>query len=376
MASFVLRVFSRLPFPLLAPLGGPVLLEPLAAVMGSAYAAQACLLEACSAGSGSGAVGAAVDGGSGASGITGTAADGGSDACYLRSVLHHLGFALGVPEWQQDFEACCTRANNAAAGQAKMAAAVANAESDVVDAPAIASSARSGSLANGLPVAAVGESAMQPLASTSAAQADVPAAASSAIDADPLQALLQRISQPPSVPDSAPSIAHANATPAVAPGGPGPPSATASGGAADAAVDAGRCRAVVDAIRRQEFGLGLALGGEAAALQARQNERIGRALQRLSQELYSQDTHFVLELVQNADDNAYPAGVASALEFVLLPDRVVVANNEVGFSEANLRALCDVGRSTKTQVGGYIGELGSPRFTRRYCACFSVRHSS
>ena len=36
---------------------------------------------------------------------------------------------------------------------------------------------------------------------------------------------------------------------------------------------------------------------------------MGRALQRLSAELYSRDTHFVLELVQNADDNAYPSGV-------------------------------------------------------------------
>jgi hypothetical protein len=39
-----------------------------------------------------------------------------------------------------------------------------------------------------------------------------------------------------------------------------------------------------------------------------QNARMGRALQRLSAELYSRDTHFVLELVQNADDNAYPPG--------------------------------------------------------------------
>ncbi len=35
---------------------------------------------------------------------------------------------------------------------------------------------------------------------------------------------------------------------------------------------------------------------------------MGRALQRLSAELYSRDTHFVLELVQNSDDNAYAPG--------------------------------------------------------------------
>ncbi|GFH15830.1 DUF3883 domain-containing protein [Haematococcus lacustris] len=89
-----------------------------------------------------------------------------------------------------------------------------------------------------------------------------------------------------------------------------------------------------------------------------QNARMGRALSRLSQELYSRDSHFVLELVQNADDNSYPPGVIPTLEFVLHEDRITVLNNEVGFSEANLRALCDVGRSTKANVSGYIGQKG------------------
>jgi hypothetical protein len=77
-----------------------------------------------------------------------------------------------------------------------------------------------------------------------------------------------------------------------------------------------------------------------------QNARVGRALQRLSQELYSKDAHFVLELVQNADDNSYPdeADFMPALEFQLYEDRIVVLNNELGFSENNIRALCDVGR--------------------------------
>jgi hypothetical protein len=38
---------------------------------------------------------------------------------------------------------------------------------------------------------------------------------------------------------------------------------------------------------------------------------------------------------------------------------VTVLNNERGFSAANVRALCDVGRSTKGSGGlGYIGQKG------------------
>jgi hypothetical protein len=55
---------------------------------------------------------------------------------------------------------------------------------------------------------------------------------------------------------------------------------------------------VVQSIRQGEFGVGVDLGGEAGELASRQNERIGRALKRLSRDLYSKDTHFVLELVQ------------------------------------------------------------------------------
>ena len=57
---------------------------------------------------------------------------------------------------------------------------------------------------------------------------------------------------------------------------------------------------------------------------------MGRALARLSQELYSADVHLVLELVQNADDNSYAPGALPALEFVLRGGSLLVLNNEVG----------------------------------------------
>ena len=102
------------------------------------------------------------------------------------------------------------------------------------------------------------------------------------------------------------------------------PAASASRG-----QDAQQCMAIVEAIRREEFGIGVELDAASSLLRHRQNERIGRALQRLSQELYSKDTHFVLELVQNADDNSYASGVLPAMEFILQDSGVTVLNNEV-----------------------------------------------
>ena len=100
-----------------------------------------------------------------------------------------------------------------------------------------------------------------------------------------------------------------------------------------------RCMAIIQQIRREEFGMNVELDAASSQLRHRQNERIGRALQRLSQELYSKDTHFVLELVQNADDNSYPAGVLPALEFILQGSGITVLNNEVHWLVSKLPAL-------------------------------------
>ena len=71
------------------------------------------------------------------------------------------------------------------------------------------------------------------------------------------------------------------------------------------------------------------------------------------------------ELVQNADDNSYEETLMSSeaddcpsVKFVMRNDGVVVLNNEKGFQEKDIHALCDVGRSTKGKhKAGYIGEL-------------------
>ena len=107
------------------------------------------------------------------------------------------------------------------------------------------------------------------------------------------------------------------------------------------------CKTVIDSILKDEFGIGMELNEETQRLMNRHQERMGRSLKRLSEELYSKDTHFVLELIQNADDNEYEEGVEPSLVFVVDRSEVVAMNNERGFSESNIRALCDVGRSTK-----------------------------
>ena len=123
------------------------------------------------------------------------------------------------------------------------------------------------------------------------------------------------------------------------------------------------CKAVIDNILREEFGEGLELGPEEERLVQKQRLREGRGLHRLSSELYSKDTHFVLELVQNADDNSYPSDsdgyeFLPAVEFVVTKDCVTVLNNERGFEEKHIRALCDVGKSTKGKhTKGYIGTI-------------------
>ena len=107
-------------------------------------------------------------------------------------------------------------------------------------------------------------------------------------------------------------------------------------------------------------------------------ERQGRSLDRLSKDLYSKDTHFVLELIQNADDNSYDSrllgnntGECPSVKFLIEEEGVTVMNNELGFKEKNIRALCDVGRSTKGKHKfGYIGK--SPLFQAlAYVVCVS-----
>ncbi|RLA41907.1 MAG: hypothetical protein DRR42_24110 [Gammaproteobacteria bacterium] len=101
------------------------------------------------------------------------------------------------------------------------------------------------------------------------------------------------------------------------------------------------------------------------------NERIYQdltnAVEQLSKGLYGKDVHFLLELIQNAEDNEYKE-CSPDLKFLLLEDDptgtpgsdgcLCVFNNEVGFFEENIESISSIGRSTKKKIEGYIGEKG------------------
>lgn len=89
------------------------------------------------------------------------------------------------------------------------------------------------------------------------------------------------------------------------------------------------CKAFVDQLRRKRFGIGIQLTEEAAEYSREQRKMLQQAAQRLSEELYSAKSHFVLELLQNADDSTFPPDVAPTVEFVLEVKCISIFTNEV-----------------------------------------------
>ena len=77
-----------------------------------------------------------------------------------------------------------------------------------------------------------------------------------------------------------------------------------------------------------------------------------RALQRIIQ-LYTDKSHFVYELLQNAED-----AKAKNVKFVQYDDRLEVFHNGKPFTLSNLQGLCDIGKSDKIEELNQIGEFG------------------
>ncbi len=70
-------------------------------------------------------------------------------------------------------------------------------------------------------------------------------------------------------------------------------------------------------------------------------------------QLYSERTHFIFELIQNAED----AG-ATALAFELFSDRLELRHDGRPFTEADVRGVCGVGQSGKSADLTKIGQFG------------------
>ncbi|CAL5195466.1 unnamed protein product [Lathyrus oleraceus] len=94
-----------------------------------------------------------------------------------------------------------------------------------------------------------------------------------------------------------------------------------------------------------------------------------RSLKATTTRLNSKDSRFIIELIQNAEDNQYDEAVNPTLEFVMTSDDItatgaqatlLVFNNENGFSPTNIDSICDIHLSTKkgNRNTSYIGDKG------------------
>lgn len=68
---------------------------------------------------------------------------------------------------------------------------------------------------------------------------------------------------------------------------------------------------------------------------------------------YTNRTHFVFELLQNAED-----AQASQIQFTLFDDRLEITHDGLPFDESDVRAICGVGESTKADDLTQIGTFG------------------
>ena len=94
------------------------------------------------------------------------------------------------------------------------------------------------------------------------------------------------------------------------------------------------------------------------------------SIKTLADDLYNKHTHFIFELIQNAQDNTYEKqGIYPPyISFQLTKSdpthtpgsngALIIQNNEIGFQRDNVDAICAVGETTKKKEQGYIGEKG------------------
>jgi len=99
----------------------------------------------------------------------------------------------------------------------------------------------------------------------------------------------------------------------------------------------------------------------------RVKDSLNNSIQALAHDLYSKETHFIFELIQNAEDNTYKETEPSLCFRLVKTDptntqnaagALIIQNNETGFTPDNVDAICAVGKTTKSKIRGFIGEKG------------------
>ncbi|KAG5763235.1 hypothetical protein H9Q72_008661 [Fusarium xylarioides] len=90
------------------------------------------------------------------------------------------------------------------------------------------------------------------------------------------------------------------------------------------------------------------------------NSKSHAAATELAQKLAAGNINVAFELLQNGDDNQYTRAKAACanpgVQFIITPDMVIIGSNEDGFTDSNVKALCDFGKSTKNGTSGYTGQ--------------------
>lgn len=79
---------------------------------------------------------------------------------------------------------------------------------------------------------------------------------------------------------------------------------------------------------------------------------------RVAEQLYSSPFRFIYEILQNADDAKFADGVDPTIKFRITSTKLVVELNELGFTLANVKAICHTGKSSKSHDADTTGEKG------------------
>ncbi|KAI9709517.1 MAG: hypothetical protein M1820_003277 [Bogoriella megaspora] len=86
---------------------------------------------------------------------------------------------------------------------------------------------------------------------------------------------------------------------------------------------------------------------------------LSRSLDILADTLYSTQTHFLFELVQNADDLEFSEGIIRRLMLIYRDNGYLwVSSNKIGFQEPNVTSICRLSLSIKGVRGEQKGQAG------------------
>ena len=114
-------------------------------------------------------------------------------------------------------------------------------------------------------------------------------------------------------------------------------------------------------IRRKYTGENSDINRDGEKVVSHLTEILTDAIEELSSNIYKKDSHFIMELIQNADDNNYKLGIKPTLIILQNDEQIIFQNNELGFSKENIESICNIRKSTKSIKNGnkgYIGEKG------------------